>query len=224
MPDDRPRDRDAEDEVTRIAHVLPPSTVRAWRALAPVVPRHAYLAGDTAIAVHLGHRISRDLDFFTEQRFDPEALATEIDGVGNFAASMIDRGTLNGVFEETKVQFLDASSQRLIEEPSVFGGVRVAHLPDLLATKLKVIQDRGALRDYFDIMVIEQATDLTVEEGLSLLVEKYRPRAPEGVIASVVRGLGYLDDVEGDPSLPQPRGEIEAYWRRRQPEVLKTIR
>lgn len=30
---------------------------------------NAYLAGDTACALHLGHRFSHDLDFFTDQEF-----------------------------------------------------------------------------------------------------------------------------------------------------------
>ena len=44
--------------------VLPPDTVRIWALVAPVVPRAAYLVGGTAVAVHLRHRPSRDLDFF----------------------------------------------------------------------------------------------------------------------------------------------------------------
>jgi hypothetical protein len=30
----------------------------------------AYLAGGTAVALQIGHRISRDLDFFTPEPFD----------------------------------------------------------------------------------------------------------------------------------------------------------
>ena len=30
-----------------------------------------YLAGGTACAIHLGHRISNDLDFFLEEDFSP---------------------------------------------------------------------------------------------------------------------------------------------------------
>lgn len=31
--------------------------------------KDAYLAGDTALALQIGHRISYDLDFFTEKKF-----------------------------------------------------------------------------------------------------------------------------------------------------------
>jgi hypothetical protein len=48
----------------RIRKILPPDTAATWDAIAPLVPPGAYLGGGTAIAVHLGHRVSRDLDFF----------------------------------------------------------------------------------------------------------------------------------------------------------------
>ena len=47
-----------------IRSVLPADTAMAWELLAPTIPVAAYLAGGTAIAVHLGHRVSHDLDFF----------------------------------------------------------------------------------------------------------------------------------------------------------------
>lgn len=198
---------------------LPDTTILAWRMVAPVVPPQAYLSGGTGLTAHVRHRVSRDLDFFTESAFEVDDLVDALDGAGTFAPTMIDTGTVNGIFEETKVQFLDVSSQRLLEPTTWFGGVRLASLADIVATKLKVIQDRGALRDYFDLMVIDER--LPMEEGLRLLVEKYQPRAPAGLIANVVRGLGYLGDVEDDPSLPVQRTEIERFWSSRQPRLAR---
>ena len=40
--------------------------------------RGFYLAGGTAVALHLGHRRSVDFDWFTRERFDPLALAQEL--------------------------------------------------------------------------------------------------------------------------------------------------
>lgn len=211
------------DELSEVEEFLPAGTATAWRTLAPVVPRDFYLAGGTAITVHLRHRISRDLDFFTESPFDVDGLIGQLESVGTFAPTMVGQGTVNGIFEDTKIQFLDASTQRNVQEPADFAGIRLASLPDLMAMKLKVIQDRGALRDYFDIMLIEQQGRITVEAGLKMLVDRYQPHAPEGVVAGVVRGLGYFDDVEDDPSLPAARTEIENFWKRRQPQILRNL-
>ena len=44
--------------------VLADDTAATWELLAPVLPSELYLAGGTALAVHVRHRVSRDLDFF----------------------------------------------------------------------------------------------------------------------------------------------------------------
>lgn len=216
-----PMHSEASGGLDVLVGILPPSTLAAWRIIAPSVPAHAYLVGGTALTAHVQHRASRDLDFFTEAPFDADALAVVLDGIGAFAPTLVDEGTLNGVFEQTKVQFLEASGQRLLEPTTTFGGVRLASMADIAATKLKVIQDRGALRDYFDLMVIDE--HIPTEEGLRLLVDKYQPVAPAGLIANVVRGLGYLDDVEDDPSLPVSRKQIETFWVSRQPRIARQV-
>lgn len=60
-----------------------------------------------------------------------------------------------------------------------------------------------------------------VEEGLGLFLQRYgRPPEPFE-IEPVVRALGYLGDVDEDGLLPATKDEIEAYWSRRQPEIVR---
>lgn len=211
------------DELSQIEAWLPKGTAAAWRTLASIIPDYAYLAGGTALTVHLRHRVSRDLDFFTEQPFDTSAIIELVSGVGEFATTLVEYGTVNGLFESTKFQMLDASHHTLLKEPIRFAGIRIASVADLMATKLKVIQDRGALRDYFDIMLIEEQAGLRVEEGLGYLIDRYKPEAPDAVLHNVVRGLGYMGDVEDDPSLPVSRAQIERYWAQRQPQIMTSL-
>lgn len=86
-----------------------------------------------------------------------------------------------------------------------------------------MIVDRGELRDYFDLMAIERDAGRTVDEGLGLFLERYgRPPEPFA-LEPVVRALGYLGDVDEDDLLPVGKAEIEAYWRRRQPEIIRSV-
>lgn len=202
---------------------LPSVTRDAWLRVAPLLPQDAYLVGGTAITVHLEHRISRDLDFFVPGPFDPESLDEALRKAGEFEATLLGEGTLNGMFGGAKVQFLDASSQRMIEAPITVAGIDVAQLPDLLATKLKVIGDRGELRDYFDVECIERETPYLVVEGIAFYVERYRPHPPEPSVSHIVEALGYFGDVADDPSLPESRDSIERYWRRRQPQIVAAL-
>jgi predicted nucleotidyltransferase component of viral defense system len=211
----------------RLHAILPADAADTWRTIAPVVPRHAYLGGGTAVAVHLGHRVSRDLDFFFHNdSVDLDRLAECLSAAGPFAITERAAGTLNGVFSRTRVQFLHADegrAQRLIEQPAEFAGIRVAQISDLLAMKLKVVGDRGELRDYFDLMVIEQRTGRMVEEGLALFLERYQPQYADQALDHILLGLGYFDDVDADDALPTSRDEIVAYWTHRQPEVVASL-
>lgn len=206
---------DVDADLASVADQLPDGTAQAWRSLVAVVPASAYLAGGTALACHLHHRVSRDLDFFFVEPFDVEALHRAVGQVGAFAPTLLAPGTLNGILGSTRVQFLEASSQHHVVEPVEFAGLRIASVPDLLAMKLKVIGDRAELRDYFDVMVIDQRTSWSVEVGLTLFVQRYFPAAPDQAVEHIVRGLGFTDDVLDDPGLPVSRDEVVDFWARR---------
>jgi hypothetical protein len=174
----------------RIRRVLPPDTARTWGTLASLVPEAAYLGGGTAIAVHLGHRVSGDLDFFYHHAaLDLDQIADALAAAGRFAVTLRAPGTLNGLFSKTKVQFLHADEgapQHLLAPPATVEGLRIATLEDLLAMKLKVVGDRGELRDYFDLMAIEQRAGRTVEEGLSLFLARFAPAYPQQALGHIV--------------------------------------
>lgn len=151
------------------------------------------------------------------------ALTRSLQSIGSFAVDLRDEGTLNGLFSETKLQFLSAAGQRRLEPTIAVAGVEVAGVGDILAMKLKVIGDRGELRDYFDVMAIERETGRTVEEGLSLYMARYGVAADHPSFRHIVTSLGYLDDVADDDALPVGRDEIVAYWRRRQPDLIRNL-
>ena len=201
--------------------VLPPETARAWSELAPLLPRGAYLAGGTGLAAHVQHRVSRDLDLFFHEPVDLDALADELAETGAFAPTRIGDGVLDGVLAGAKLQFLHARGQRRLAPTRRIAGIPVAAVDDILAMKLKVIGDRGELRDYFDVMTIEQRLGRTVEEGIALYLERFQVPPEHESVRHVILGLGYLDDVDDDELLPVARREIECYWHRRQPQVVR---
>lgn len=200
--------------------LLPADTAAQWERIRRVVPPSALMVGGTALTVHLRHRVSRDLDFFVLEPFDTGQLADELARSGRFAVTTHSEHTLNGVLGRTKVQFLDASDQRFVESPIEVAGIRVAGLGDILATKLKVIQDRGEHRDYFDLKSIEQRTGRTVEEGLRLFTQHYQLREPDRAVVEIVRGLGFHDDLEEDPGVPEPLTRTTSYWQARLPALV----
>ena len=82
------------------------------------------------------------------------------------------------------------------------------------ATKLKTIANRVALRDYFDLVAIEQCTAITMEPALQDYQERYRTRDCNTLL-HIIRALGTFSDFTDDPGLPVTRANIERYWTRR---------
>ncbi len=207
-----------------LTQILAPETAQAWEQIAPVLPGSCVLVGGTALAVHLHHRQSRDLDFFyKDPGLDLTALERELSRIGTFAVSARAPGTLNGILQSAKLQFLDAHDQINLGEPEPHAGIPVAGLADVFAMKVKVIGDRGELRDYYDLKRIEEITRRTFEEGIGLYMTRYQIPPEHPSIGHIVEALGYLDDVDEDDMLPEDRATIAAYWRRRQPEISRGL-
>lgn len=206
-----------------LAAVLPPDTAAMWCLARSAIPANAYLIGGTAIAVHLRHRVSRDLDFCFE---GPADLAAVEQALGALApvhvTSRRERG-IDLLMSATKVQLLCPVGHHRIEPTTDVEGLRIAGLGDLLAMKLQVVVDRPELRDYFDLMCIETQGRRYVEEGLALFVERFRPDVPDQAIATIVRYLADLSDVVEDPSLPVGLDEVVGYWQARVPEVVRNL-
>ncbi|MFH1902309.1 MAG: nucleotidyl transferase AbiEii/AbiGii toxin family protein, partial [Candidatus Omnitrophota bacterium] len=57
---------------------------------------NAYLAGGTACALQIGHRISVDLDFFTAKEFDAKELIRSLKKIAKFKVERQSWGTILG--------------------------------------------------------------------------------------------------------------------------------
>jgi hypothetical protein len=66
-----------------------------------------YLAGDTAVALNLGHRHSIDLDFFSSQSVQPEIIADLLNTHAKFETKSVSAGTLHGLANSVKVSVIE---------------------------------------------------------------------------------------------------------------------
>ena len=58
------------------------------------------------MALQLGHRQSEDLDFFTQNNFNPEKLLFQLQQLGNPVQVELAENTLNLYLDQVKLQFL----------------------------------------------------------------------------------------------------------------------
>lgn len=87
--------------------------------------KQAYLAGGTACALQLGHRVSLDLDFFTEKEFSTENALKQLNSLGNFRLDETSKWTILGNFPEVKFSYF-YYRYPLIGKPVPFSGIKLA--------------------------------------------------------------------------------------------------
>ncbi|HIE53139.1 MAG TPA: hypothetical protein EYP85_15415 [Armatimonadetes bacterium] len=176
--------------------------------------REYYLAGGTAAALQLGHRLSVDLDFFTPQELDTRTLIQHLSQLGSLTVDREDWGTLIGALRGVRVSFFTYEYPLL--EPTVdFEGVTLASLVDIGLMKITAIAQRGGRRDFIDLYLICKEV-ISLRELLSRLAEKF-----VGVnynLCHILRSLVYFEDAEMEP-LPQLLKPLEwstitAYFER----------
>src|SRR5882762_666161 len=90
----------------------------------------AYLAGGTGLALHLGHRLSVDLDIFVSELFDEEAMLQRVQEAPGFSLVSKAPSTLHANIQGTKVSFL-GYQYPLLFSVALFAGVPVADSRDI---------------------------------------------------------------------------------------------
>lgn len=156
-----------------------------------------YLAGGTSIALHFGHRLSFDLDFFTTQTFNSKKLAKIIKKHGIFTIEQILEDTLLGKLNGEKVSFF-YYQYPLLKPTHTWKGIAIAGLSDLAAMKLEAISGRGRKRDFIDLYFISK--EISLKQALELYDQKYKSLANN--ITHLLKSLRYFEDANED-EMPQ---------------------
>lgn len=170
-----------------------------------------YLSGGTALALHLGHRESEDLDFFTTETFDPQHLQSEIQKVGQLESVEIAEGTLNTFLDTVKLQFLHYPYP-LLESTIDWEGFSLSSVLDVACTKIITISMRGSKKDFVDLFFLLR--EYSLQELFEKVDQKY-----QGVKYNrthLAKSLIYFEDADIQP---MPRMLQNVRWE----EVKATI-
>lgn len=125
--------------------------------------RHALvLGGGTACALRLGHRVSRDLDFFALGVLEPPRLLDELSEPGSVRLSGISAHGLHVTIDGVK---LSATSleRPVLAPPDPWHGLPVLSAVDLAELKVVAAVHRGFVRDLCDLhLLCSSGVDLDV--------------------------------------------------------------
>ena len=123
-----------------------------------------YLAGGTGLALHLGHRFSVDLDYFSEEAgsvgADQRAYLREIFDDPSLAITYDQDATFAITWQEVGVSFFRLPLYPLVQAPVSLEGVHLATIAEIGAMKLAAMIDRGARKDLVDMYFILQNVSL----------------------------------------------------------------
>ena len=175
-----------------------------------------YLGGGTALALRLGHRLSHDLDFFSETDRVGDATRSEIRE--HLRASFSEVAIVTDTLGDLTVTIADrhvgfySYGYRMLEPGGELMGIRVAGLLDIAAMKLDAIAGRGARRDFYDLYTLAQNTPL--EELFERAQEKYPDTRDFAMIV-----MPYLNDfrnadrdVPVDALIPVTWEEVKSFF------------
>ncbi len=153
-----------------------------------------YLAGGTALALRLGHRISVDLDFFKSAQFSPPELIDELETLTGSPSKIIhqSKGSIAITHQNSKLEFLRYDTQ-LLEPVEQIDGISLSSLPDNVAMKLSALVGRGSKKDFVDVAALLESIDL------SLMLDWYQRKYPASDPFIVMKSLTWFDDAEAEP-------------------------
>ncbi|MFA5138866.1 MAG: nucleotidyl transferase AbiEii/AbiGii toxin family protein [Elusimicrobiota bacterium] len=207
------------------AEVLNPAAKRAAVRLVPAVSGF-YLAGGTGLALRLGHRVSLDLDFFSEQNplkdSDRGLLLEAIRAGGKVEVEQNKDGSLHLLVEGAHISFI-RYPYPLLGTCDKWGDIPVAPVEDIAAMKVSAIIGRGSRKDFVDLYEICSRTGL--EAVLRPVPRKFSGH--RDMLLEASRALVYFEDAEKEP---MPRllkriswERVRAYFEKEVPRLVNRL-
>lgn len=110
------------------------------------------LVGGTGLSLLLGHRMSVDLDFFSNEKIENNLIIEELMQVfeDNFVLSSVSKVGVFGFVHQIKVDFVHYPFPIL--KPIVQqDNIRILSTEDIAAMKIQAILGRSVKKDFFDV-------------------------------------------------------------------------
>lgn len=161
------------------------------------------LVGGTSLSLRYGHRISDDIDLFTDAEYGSidfqllqEILRREFPYCQGDCGEIVSFGTsyLVGNSKEDNVKLDLFYTDPFIRPMDQIESIRMASLDDIVAMKMDVISRGGRKKDFWDLHILRNK--YTIEQMLSLYKERYPYGATD---EECIVGLTNFSVADSDP-------------------------
>lgn len=162
----------------------------------PEINSQFALAGGTSLALQIGHRMSVDLDIFSQTPFSTEDLNKELNAAFNPAYETLGlkKSMLFTNINKVKCDFI-VEPAVIIRPFIVKGNIRFYSVEDICAMKMHTICGRGKKKDFFDVYALLQL--FSWEKMLGWFEEKYG----DTQFYYLWRSIKYFEDADDDPDI-----------------------
>ncbi len=188
---------------------------RALWARLPEVSEGYYLAGGTALALQLNHRISLDFDFFSERHI-PRTQLAKIENVFKgytIVPRVNNRDELTVFMGAVKISFISYPFRAFlpfVEEQ----GIQLLSPKEIAVTKAYTIGRRGEWKDYVDFYSCLANGIATLAEVIGYAQKKYDAAFSDRLF---LEQLVYFDDIDETQKLNMKvsvsRDTVQAYFK-----------
>jgi predicted nucleotidyltransferase len=164
------------------------------------------LVGGTSLSLRYGHRMSDDIDLFTDAEYGSldfhrlqEILCREFPYCQGDCGEIVGFGTSylvgNSKDENVKVDLF--YTDPFIRPQEQFDTIRMAAVEDIVAMKMDVVSRGGRKKDFWDLHMLRDK--YTIEQMLSLYEERYPYGATKEECTAGLTNFT-LADTEPDPT------------------------
>lgn len=190
-----------------------PATLRILKRLMTFPSLSGFnLAGGTALALQIGHRISTDLDFFCIDEPNTDSIIEDLKEFNKVEVYLHkSNSTLLVSIEGIKVDFI-RHNYPLLKSPVVIDDIRFYSTPDIAAMKIGAIVSRGSKKDFVDLYFLLKA--FTFSE----ILDAYKAKYQQNDLFHVLKSLIYFDDAELEAN---PNMIKQADWNLIKSEIIK---
>lgn len=191
--------------------------------------RRFYFTGGTALSVfYLAHRVSEDLDFFSEKDFDDEPIYSFTREISRELGCQerFTRQEMARIFELVKdgkpilkIDFAFYPFERLKKGKRV-KGVTVDSLLDIAVNKLLLVNQRGDVKDFVDLYFLRN--EFTVWDLMARVKKKFGFQLDSILVAADFMKVEQFDFL---PKIlvPLKISDLHAYFKQRAREISSKL-
>ncbi len=176
------------------------------------------LVGGTALSLLYGHRISVDLDLFSNSKFDNNIIVEALTKKFKSDFLLEQKPPQFGVFcfiNNVKIDLVRHPFE-MLNPPSVIQNIRMFSKEDIIAMKVQAILGRGKKKDFWDIS--ELLKYYSVQNFIDFHTNKY---SLQNLLISVPQALTYFSDADESENPVSLKGQT---WESVKAHIQKKVR